>query len=145
MFDIRQIQPEETYDIRPEVFQPNETKFVEMYEGDHFGDAFHLGAFLNDQLVSIASFFHDKHPSFEEENQYRLRGMATLEAYRGKGAGRAILKEGERILKKRHARLLWCHAKYPVSDYYKNFGFREYGHVFVIDTIGPHKLMYKIM
>lgn len=141
--EISQIQAEDTYEIRHKVLRPNQPFDSIKYESDHFDNSFHLGAFKENKLISVASFLTENHPSFEEVNQYRLNGMATLKEFRGKGAGTKILVEGEKILKKRHARLLWCNAKYPVSNYYTGFGLREYGEVFVIDSIGPHKLMYK--
>ena len=140
---IKKIESKETYDIRHKVLRPDQSIDSIKYESDTFRNSFHLGAYKDDQLISIASFLQEIHPSFEEVNQYRLNGMATIEAYRGRGAGSMLLKEGEKILKKRHARLLWCNAKYPVSNYYTRFGLREHGEVFVIDSIGPHKLMYK--
>src|SRR5690625_2591450 len=141
--EIKQIQAEDTYDIRHQVLRPDQPFDSIKYESDQFKQSFHLGAFKEGKLISVASFLAENHPSFDEINQYRLNGMATLEEYRNKGAGTKLLIEGEKILKKKHARLLWCNAKYPVSNYYTGFGLREYGEVFVIDSIGPHKLMYK--
>lgn len=140
---VKQIQPEETYPIRHKVLRPDEALNSVKYESDSFMGSFHLGAYIDDKLISIASFLQEEHSAFDEMNQYRLNGMATLESYRNKGIGSQLLKKGESILKKKHARLLWCNAKYPVSNYYLRFGLREYGEVFVIDSIGPHKLMFK--
>lgn len=141
--EINLIQPEDTYEIRHKVLRPSQPKESVIYESDVFRHSFHLGAYKEGKLISIASFLKERHPSFDEINQYRLNGMATLQEFRGKGAGSKLLMEGEKILKKRHARLLWCNAKFPVSNYYTGFGLREHGEVFVIDSIGPHKLMYK--
>lgn len=145
MVEIKQITPEETYEIRREIFQPQQTIKEYKYEADHFKGSFHLGAFKDGELISIASFLQESNAAFAEMNQYRLHGMATLEKYRGEKAGSALLTEGEKILKQKHARLLWCNAKHPVSDYYTRFGLREHGEVFVLDLIGPHKLMYKML
>jgi len=142
-FEIDQINPEDTYEIRYKVLRPNQSIESIKYESDVFRNSFHLGAYVDTKLISVASFLKERHSSFDEINQYRLNGMATLNEYRGKGAGSTLLIEGEKILKKRHARLLWCNAKFPVSNYYTGFGLREHGEVFVIDSIGPHKLMYK--
>jgi len=143
MVEIKKIAPEDTYEIRKKIFRPDQTIDAYQYESDHFRESFHLGGYHEGELISIASFLREDNAAFEEVNQYRLQGMATLKEYRGKQAGSNILRYGEKILKQRHARLLWCSAKFPVSDYYTGFGLREHGEVFVIDTIGPHKLMYK--
>lgn len=145
MVEVKQITPEETYEMRQSVLRPNQSIEECKYDNDHSRESFHLGAFKDDKLISIASFLKENNRFFEEMNQYHLNGMATLEEYQGLGAGSALLHEGESILKRRHARLLWCKAKYPVSNYYTRFGLREHGEIFVIDSIGPHKLMYKIL
>jgi len=145
MFEIKEIKPEDTYDIRQKVLRPTQSVEDCKYESDVFKNSFHLGAFKDDKLISVASFLQEDNRAFEEINQYRLNGMATLEPYRGQEAGSKLLRAGEKILKKRHARLLWCNAKFPVSNYYIRFGLREHGEVFVIDSIGPHKLLYKKM
>lgn len=141
--EIKKIQPEDTYKIRHKVLRPDQPLDSIKYESDQFTNSFHLGAYKEGKLISVASFLTENHPSFEEVNQYRLNGMATLEEFRGRGAGSELLVEGEKVLKRRHARLLWCNAQYPVSNYYTGFGLREHGEVFVIDSIGPHKLLYK--
>lgn len=143
MVKIKQVTPEDTYAIRRKIFRPNQTIDTYKYDADHDRESFHLGAYQDDKLISVASFLKESHPAFEEMNQYRLHGMATLEEYRGQQAGSNLLIEGEKILRRRHARLLWCNAKYPVSNYYTSFGLREHGEVFVLDSIGPHKVMYK--
>src|SRR5699024_6961638 len=104
--EINKIHPEETYEIRHKVLRPNQPLESVKYESDIFRESFHLGAYKDDKLISVASFLEERHSSFDEINQYRLNGMATLEEYRGRGAGSKLLVEGEKILKKRHARLL---------------------------------------
>ena len=143
--EIKQIKPEETYEIRHKVLRPNESIEESKYEEDLFRTTFHLGAYLDEELISVASFYQEKNNYFEEESQYRLTGMATLQDHQGKGIGSDLLIHGENLLKKRNARLLWCNAKFPVSDYYKRFGLRERGKAFVIDSIGPHRVMYKLL
>lgn len=145
MIEIKEINAEDTYEIRRETFPWNQTSDTYKYESDHFRESFHLGAFHDGQLISIASFLRENNDSFEEMNQYRLHGMATLEGYRGQQIGSKLLRSGEKMLKKRRARLLWCYAKFPVSNYYTAFGLREHGEAFVIDLIGPHKVMYKLL
>lgn len=143
--DIKQINPEDTYEIRHKVLRPDQPLETCQYEEDHLPGAFHLGVFHEGDLVSIASFYQERHPSFEDEVQYRLRGMATLEEYRRKKFGSSLLRHAEEILKKKNTGLLWCNARVPVSDYYTNFGFRESGKVFVSHSTGAHIVMYKIL
>ena len=143
MLEIRKINPEDTYLIRHKVLRPNQSIEACKYENDHQKDSFHLGAFFRETLISIASFHKEKHSCFDEEFQYRLRGMATLQDHRKLKAGSSILLHGEEILKKKNVQLWWCNARISVSDYYKKLGLHEFGEVFTIEPIGPHKLMYK--
>src|SRR5690625_523648 len=116
--EIKQIKPQDTYDIRSKVLRPNQPLHACQYEGDFLLRTFHLGAFYDEKLVSIASFYQENHPLFQENNQYRLRGMATLVEFRRQKVGSSLLLHGERILKKRNARLLWCNARMSASNYY---------------------------
>lgn len=143
--DIREIKPEDTYEIRHKILRPNQPFEAVQYEEDRFPGAFHLGAYHEGKLVSVASFYQEKHPAFEDEIQYRLRGMATLEDYRRQNFGTSLLNHAVSMLKQKNIGLLWCNARVNVSDYYKNFGFREYGKVFVSSSTGAHKVMYKIL
>ncbi|WP_338787364.1 GNAT family N-acetyltransferase [Metabacillus sp. FJAT-53654] len=143
MLVIRQINPEDTYLIRHKVLRPNQSIEACKFENDHQIDSFHLGAFFRETLISIASFHKEKHPCFDEELQYRLRGMATLQDHRKLKAGSSILLHGEELLKEKNVELWWCNARISVSDYYKKLGLHEFGEVFTIEPIGPHKLMYK--
>lgn len=142
---VKEITPEDAFEIRREVLSAYQTIKEFEYDHDHSPHSFHLGAYLDDKLVGVASFFREKSPHFEEESQYRLRAMATLKEYRNKRAGTAIMEEAMKMLKQRYTRLLWCYVSAPVSDYYTQFGFREYDQVFVVESIGPHKVMYKIL
>ena len=143
LLEIREIQAEDTCRIRHQVLRPNQTIHECKYEGDIDANTFHVGAILNEELVSIASFYKENHPSFPDVIQYRLRGMATLEHARNQKAGSSLLHLAEGILEKRNTDLWWCNARVSVSEYYMKLGLQEHGDVFVIDPIGPHKLMFK--
>lgn len=145
MLEIKQISAEDTYPIRHLVLRPNQTLEACKFDNDHQESSFHLGAFFNDTLISIASFYKEKHPNFDDKRQYRLRGMATLAEYRKVKAGSSLIVHAEDILTEElEADLWWCNARVTVSDFYKRLGLKEHGEVFEIESIGPHKLMYKI-
>ncbi|HWO75169.1 MAG TPA: GNAT family N-acetyltransferase [Bacillus sp. (in: firmicutes)] len=143
MLEIRNIHAEDTYRIRHQVLRPSQTLEDCKYNGDFDQDTFHVGAFVEGELVSIASFYKESCPNFSETLQYRLRGMATMEYARNQKAGSSLLRFAERILEKRKADVWWCNARVTVSDYYKKLGLNEHGDIFEIEPIGPHKLMFK--
>ncbi|MFN2747075.1 GNAT family N-acetyltransferase [Bacillus sp. z60-18] len=143
MIEIKQIDAEETYEIRHRILRPNQPLEACMYETDLLGGTFHLGGYYRGRLISIASFHKAEHSELEGQKQYQLRGMATLEGYREQKAGSTLIRHAEELLRKKGADLLWCNARTSVSGYYKKLGFSEQGEVYDIPPIGPHILMYK--
>lgn len=143
MFEVKLIRPEKTYDIRHKILRPHQSFEDCKYTTDHEEGAFHVGAFYEGKLISVASFCIENHPDFHIEKQYRLRAMATLEEYRRLGAGRAVVDFAEKIIKEGRFKFLWCKARTTVQEYYEKLGFRTYGEVFDYPPIGPHIIMYK--
>ncbi|MBY0122009.1 GNAT family N-acetyltransferase [Bacillus sp. S/N-304-OC-R1] len=143
MIDVRKIEPEHTYNLRHRVLRPHQSLEDCMYETDYETGAFHVGAFYDENLISIASFCTEKNPDFPVDKQYHLRGMATLEGYRKLGAGRAIVDYAESLMKEHGYEFLWCKGRTSVQDYYSKLGFKVYGEVFDYPPIGPHIIMYK--
>ena len=123
--------------------RPSQTLADCKYPSDYETDTFHLGAFINDQLISIASFSKEMHPDLQAGMHYRLRGMATLPEFRNNHAGSSLIQKAEQILQERQADMLWCNGRITVADYYKRLGFQEHGEIFEIEPIGLHKVLYK--
>ncbi len=143
MIEVKPINAEDTYEIRHRILRPNQPLEACMYETDLLGGEFHLGGYYRGKLISIASFHKAEHSELEGEEQYQLRGMATLEGYREQKAGSTLIRHAEELLRKKGADLLWCNARTSVSGYYEKLGFSEQGEVYDIPPIGPHILMYK--
>ena len=145
MFEIRIIALEDVINLRHAVLRPHQTIDDCVYESDREETTFHIGAYLNGELVSIASFNKEASEAFESDNQTRLRAMATLPAYRKLGAGRLIVEFAEKILKEQGVSLLWCKGRVNVKAYYHKLGFTEYGDAFDYPPIGLHVLLYKYL
>ncbi|EJR46630.1 hypothetical protein IIM_04768 [Bacillus cereus VD107] len=143
MITVKHIDASETYLLRQTILRPNQSLEDCKYDSDYETDSFHLGAFLQDKLISIASFSKEIHPDLQTGIHYRLRGMATLPNFRNQRAGGSLILKAEQILQKCAANILWCNARITVADYYKRLGFHEHGEIFEIDPIGLHKVMYK--
>ena len=139
---VKQISPGDTYQIRHIVLRPNQTIDECKYGDDFQENALHLGAFLHGKLISIASYYEEINKNFNENVQYHLREMATLNEFRNLGAGSALIECAETILLKRNADLWWCNARISASSYYEKLGLNVFGGMFTIDPIGPHKLMH---
>lgn len=143
MLEVRKIQPEMTYGLRHQVLRPHQTIEDCKYDTDHEDFAFHVGAFYQGTLISIASFCAENNPDFSIEKQYRLRAMATLEEFRKLGAGRAVVSYAEKLLKEQGIDFLWCKGRTTVKKYYSRLGFNAHGEVFDYPPIGLHIVMIK--
>lgn len=140
---MKKIEPEMTYDLRHSILRPHQPMESCMYDTDYQEGAFHVGAFYEENLISIASFCAVVNEEFSSRKQYRLRAMATHEEYRKLGAGREVVNFAENILKDKGTELLWCMGRTNVQGYYEKLGFRPYGEVFDYPPIGPHIVMVK--
>lgn len=143
MFEVKLINPEMTYGIRNSVLRPHQEIKDCKYDTDNENYAFHIGAFYQGKLISVASFCLEKHPYFPIKKQYRLRAMATLDNFRNLGAGRSVVNYAENLIKEQDICFLWCKGRTAVQEYYSKLGFKAYGDVFDYPPIGPHIIMYK--
>lgn len=141
--EIKQITAEESRPLRHQILRPHQTLADCIYPGDEIPESFHMGAYIDKELVCIASFFPQKTERLPQSRQYRLRGMGTIEAYRGRSIGASVLAEGERIAKEKGYELIWCNARTSACPYYEKQGYLSFEHIFDIPGIGPHKVMYK--
>ncbi|WP_372653772.1 GNAT family N-acetyltransferase [Halobacteriovorax sp.] len=140
---VLRINASDTYHIRNLVLRPGRPVEDCHFEHDDDEQTFHLGAFIDSQLVSVASFYFEKNPKLVEEYQYRLRGMATLPEHRGKGLSSSLLRTAFPIIEQNFCQLLWCNARSTAQGFYQKVGFERTGEEFDVPTIGPHYLMFK--
>ena len=139
--EVLRINPVDTYPIRHKMLRPSGTIEDCMYQGDHDDLTFHLGAFVDKKLVSVASFYFERHPTFPEAYQYRLRGMATLPDHQGQGLSSSLLRTAFPVIKQNQCPLLWCNAREKAMGFYTKVGFQATGEHFTIQNVGKHILM----
>ena len=137
------IEPEETYNLRHQILRPNQTLEDCKYPLDFESSTFHLGAFVEGLLVSVASFYKEKQSDIEGLDHFRLRGMATLVSHRTQRAGSNLIHFAEDYLRRKGASHWWCNARTTVQEYYQRFGMMPLGEEFDIPPIGPHIVMVK--
>ncbi|MCA0972743.1 GNAT family N-acetyltransferase [Halobacillus litoralis] len=141
--EIKTIDAKDTLTLRHDILRPNQSLDDCHYPNDEENDTFHLGVFKDGQLISIGSFYAEHHPDIPDGKSFRLRGMATLPEYRGKGAGTKIISKAMEILGEKNADILWCNARMSAQGYYDHLGFMQAGDVFDLPPIGPHVVSYK--
>ena len=141
--EVKQIDAKDTIHLRHTVLRPNGKVEDCNFDNDNEDNTFHLGAYLNEQLVSCASFYLQNHPEIPNEYQYRLRGMATNEEHRGKGLSSELLRVAFPMIKRNHVNIIWCNARSSAVGFYEKVGFKKIGSEFEVPEIGPHYLMIK--
>ncbi len=123
------------------MLRPNGTLEDCVFRGDTDEMTFHLGAFVDRRLVSVASFYFEANPAFPDPYQYRLRGMATLPEFQGQGLSQALLRTAFPVIKQNQCTLLWCNAREKAQGFYTKVGFTATGDYFSLPQIGKHVLM----
>ena len=139
---IRFIQADDVLAIRNEVLRGGRLTLDECrFPNDDAEGAFHLGYFVNDQLVCIASFHPQNYKDYSGK-AYQLRGMATLESHRGKGFGNQLVNFATVYMRGQKVNYVWCNARKKAVAFYKNLGFEIISDEFEVPVIGPHYVLY---
>jgi predicted GNAT family N-acyltransferase len=139
---IRFINIEALLPVRNEVLREGKLTNNECrFPTDTVPGAFHLGYYKDTELACIASFHPQSYGEFTGEG-YQLRGMATIEKFRGQGMGNQLLNFAIVYLRGQSANYLWCNARKVASRFYLNMGFEIISPEFEIQNIGPHYVMY---
>ncbi len=140
---VKKITAKDTYFLRKEVLRKG-IDLPFMFEGDLDSNSFHIGVYENDELVCIGTFMNNCIEELEEE-QYQLRGMATLPKSRGKGFGKILLNFATKKLIKQKINYVWCNAREIAVEFYKKNGFKIIGDQFLVREVGIHYKMYKLI
>ena len=115
--------------------------------------AVHVAAFLGGAVHGVGTVYAEAPPAalagevaraaYGEGAAWRLRGMATSEAARGAGLGRAVLAECFSVVRGGGGRFLWCNARLGAVGFYRRMGLATAGPEFEIEGIGPHYVMWR--
>lgn len=74
---------------------------------------------------------------------WRLRGMATAEAWRGAEVGARVLAAVLDHVRAQGGSLVWCNARVPARRFYERAGFAVHGDEWEDPEIGPHVAMWR--
>ncbi|OBT13871.1 GNAT family acetyltransferase [Vibrio sp. UCD-FRSSP16_10] len=128
---IRNITADTTLPIRHKVLWPN--KPIEHCKVENDDEGLHFGVFENDQLVCVASVFIIN-------GEARLRKFATLQAYQGRGLGKAMIQHILTDLKHRKVTLFWCDARESAIGFYTQFKMSKQGERFYKSDVSYFKM-----
>ncbi|MBD0825487.1 GNAT family N-acetyltransferase [Aestuariibaculum marinum] len=144
-YNTRIIDASETIPVRHPVLRPGKPIESCNFDGDNLETTFHLGIFLNNQIVGVVSYFKNCNDLLTESSQYQLRGMAVLEDFQGKGLGNLLVQQGDTLLREKKIKTLWCNAREVATTFYQKNNFTIIGEPFNIKDIGLHYVMYKTL
>lgn len=139
---IKYITLEETLPLRSQVLRTGKPLEQCLFPTDSILDAFHLGGFVADRLVVIATFFPDHHPDFVGKG-FKLRGMATDPEFSGRGHGAELIKFAVKELRSAQGSYIWCNARSSAVVFYQKLGFELISAEYEIPGVGPHFNMIK--
>lgn len=139
---IKFITADDVLPIRNEVLREGKLTLDECrFENDDAEGSFHLGYYKDDELACIASFHPKSYTGFEGK-AYQLRGMATLQKYRGKGYGNMLVNFAITYMRGQKVNYLWCNARKKAAPFYLGVGFEIISPEFDVPGIGLHHVMY---
>ena len=129
------------FPVRHEVLRPGRPPETARFDQDEHPDTFHLAA--RDRagaVIGCATFFPEP---LDGRPAWRLRGMATVSAARGKGIGGQVLAAGGAEIRRRGGTIVWCQGRLAAADFYRGHGFVSRGDQFLIEPGGPHSLFVR--
>lgn len=132
---VKYICAEDTLPLRSSVLRKNKPFEECVFPTDATG--FHLGKYLDEELVCVATFFSEDYPE-KGAGGYRLRGMATAPAFAGKGYGKELINFAKDELIAGNASYIWCNARSSAVGFYKRLNFEIISDEFEVPGIGMH-------
>jgi GNAT superfamily N-acetyltransferase len=111
-------------------------------ERDDDPDTLHLAAFAGGDVIGVVTLFPDPFPEDGTRSAARFRWMAVDEAWRGRGAGEALIRHSARLLQVDGIELMWATGRDSALGFYERLGFRVIDDGYVdVNGIGHHHVV----
>lgn len=128
---VRRAARDEILPLRHAVLRPG--KHMAAAQWDRDDESTHIGAWAGDDLVGCATVT-------EEDEWWRLRGMAVDPVHQGAGIGRAVLEAAIQAVREAGGTEIRANARTAALPFYEAMGFTTVGEEFVTVATGlPHK------
>jgi len=137
---IHAIPVDQARRIRHAVLRPDQPFDDVIFPGDDHPTSLHLGAFEGNELVGAATLIQDTCPFNGRDDDWRLRGMATVAKVRNRGIGGMLLSRCIAHACDFGGSRLWCNGRTNAQRFYERHGLRAVGEEFVTPHTGPHYL-----
>ena len=124
--------------VRIRVFQREQGINIARDFDDKDPESIHIVAYLAEMPVGTARM------RLLEDGAGKIERVAVLKEFRKRGIGKQLIKYALYVLKSERIKIARLSSQKPVKNFYKQFGFSEFGDVF--DDAGiRHIMMEKIL
>ena len=130
MIELRTLAVAEAHAFRDRVLRPDQPEGGSVYANDDAPDTRHWGAFVDGLLAAVATICCEPPPGKAEVSAWRLRGMATLDRFRGQGLGRRLAESCLDYARRQGGTTGWCTARISAVGFYEALAFRQQGSAF---------------
>jgi ribosomal protein S18 acetylase RimI-like enzyme len=128
---ISAISWQQTIPLRQRVLWPDKAQEFCHVDGDV--DGIHYGAFIDGELICVASIF-------VTSGKARLRKFATDTRYQNQGVGSTMLEHIIQSLKSSQIAYFWCDARASALGFYERFGMQPCGDCFYKENVAYYKM-----
>lgn len=134
--EIKEIQAQETYNLRHQVMWSDKTIDFVILSNDEEGT--HFGLWKDSNLIAVVSLFING-------NTAQFRKFATKISEQGNGYGTLLLNHLMTIVSnKKEIKSLWCNARVDKTVFYERFGMTQTTRKFAKEGI-DYVIMEKIV
>ncbi|MEM6685793.1 MAG: GNAT family N-acetyltransferase [Bacteroidota bacterium] len=143
MKTIKEISATTAFSVRHPVLRKGKPIESCHFSGDDLPTTFHLGYYIEEQLVGVVTLMKNTHATIDNNTAYQLRGMAVLTQFQKRGIGDALVKKAEAMILERGGTLIWMNAREVAVRFYEKLGYKKHGTPFDIPKIGLHFVMVR--
>ena len=139
----RQVTAAEILSLRAAELRKEKPVESARFPEDEWETTLHYGAFIQEMLAGCVTLIHDPEAPIPT---WQLRGMATDTERQQQGVGSILWQYAENDLRTRHPSFrVWCNARVNALPFYIKVGFTIISGGFVIESIGLHYKMEKLI
>ena len=126
-YTVRTIPVDDLVPLRVALVHRHEHDASASYPSDDHPGTLHLGGYLDDALVGIATTHPEAMPGGRRIGSWRVRDLAVDHGHRGRGLGGLLLDRSLEHVAASDGRVVWCRAPAGTFAFFKRRGFRRHG------------------
>jgi GNAT superfamily N-acetyltransferase len=140
---IREVPVETVLPLRARILRAGRPVASARSVQDALPDTRHLAAISESgDVAGVVTYFFEDTPLARGRRAVRFRGMAVDAELRGRGVGRALMRELVARARDAGAAVLWANGRDGALTFYERFGFRVAGDGFLDDDMQlPHHVV----